>query len=256
MRIGLLSAYFVSLCCFGALIGWLDQTLYDSDVIRWFGYTNALAISSVTVNLLVAWYHNDNHVDKIVIDTTDFDSPYIMISTCFVVPLIEEYLFRHVIRRDLDSIFGEEYVIHIVSILFGLYHLSNYSKFQIPILITQIIHTTILGYILFLTKSHILLLTEGYLLLTNSLMYCALLHMYYNIFVYLLFQMCIIILNLKTTSTPGANSKTYIFNKVYVPKRRHSFQSKTEEYEAVTVTEELCTEHYKHYYSFNKYLVF
>jgi membrane protease YdiL (CAAX protease family) len=167
----------VSLCCVGMYTIFSNNELFENNIIILFSYTNVLGISSLMTYRFIEKYHGNHDANNSTIgDTITFTMLF-----CLAGPLVEEYFFRHAIKNDLNTIFNGEYVMHLTSILFGLIHSFNYFAIKYLVknedktlpfkVISQIIHTTLLGYICFLT---------------NSFMYCVFFHSYYNTFVLML----------------------------------------------------------------------
>lgn len=91
---------------------------------------------------------------------------YVMIG-----PIIEEYLYRFTFKHQLEYFIDKTYIIHVLSILFGLSHIANYFFINSMAcararIFLQFINTTCLGYILSINES----------LLLNIIV-----HSYYNI---------------------------------------------------------------------------
>lgn len=226
--------YFALLCMIGIYLGIFDPMIYQNNIWMLFGFTTILAISSVCTNYLIKKFYSEN-----VIASNMSMSNVLLISIFF--PVVEEYLFRHAGRHDLESLIGSYYTMHTISIFFGLIHASNYwvSKYSFnnnnkSLLIeisSQVLHTMAFGYISFQA---------------NSLMYCILLHSYYNTFVTILFY----ILATDQGSIPITDHEIHvpsISDAVYLPKRRHSFPNIVHPYidncKYVQVTEKLREEH-------------
>ena len=95
------------------------------------------------------------------------NAPKTLLLLGLVTPLLEEALFRSVLKQYLDGFFCMEYANYINALLFGLVHASNYiiSK-NILITLFQIISTTYLGY---------------YVVQFENFLYAFLTHATYNI---------------------------------------------------------------------------
>lgn len=107
--------------------------MLDNVILFLFGFSAVF----VTVYNLVA--------TNILINIKNTLKTLLLLGT--VVPLIEEALFRSVLKNYLNGYFCVKYANYINAILFGLLHASNYviSK-NILITLFQVISTTYLGY--------------------------------------------------------------------------------------------------------------
>jgi membrane protease YdiL (CAAX protease family) len=230
MKINPLSIYFVAFCI-GIYQTWICFTddSFENQIVRSLILISTLGICSVMTNRCVNQYHGLGVYDgSIGLET--------LVNNCLVSPLIEEYLCRHAIKNDLMNLgFGQGYVMHITSILFGLGHLSNYfgnvnillvnGRILFIKVILQIIHATVLGYIFFSTF---------------SMLHCILLHSYYNVLVMLLGKLYTKMMLIHNNENETMNML------VAVPMRRHSysFQGQSDPgYQSIRVSKELYDRH-------------
>lgn len=92
------------------------------------------------------------------------------INLLFVVPIVEEVIFRYYLLNYID--FGR-YNAEFHALLFGFYHLGNYWTLgsKSPLIAVQVVATTFVGY---------------YIILTTTLGGGILVHCFYNSAIYLL----------------------------------------------------------------------
>jgi len=243
-----LSIFFAAFCIGLHLILLIYLTdnplLKENQIVRSLIHISTLGICHVMTSRYINQYHGLREYDYPIRLGT-------LVSDCLISPLIEEYLCRHAIKNDLMNhgpSYGQSYglsfglsfglsqgsVMHITSILFGLGHLSNYFENMYSLVehrilfikvVLQIIHTTVLGYILFSS---------------STLLHCILFHSYYNALTTILGKIYTMMMMRWYDENEIENETMNLL----VPRRRHSFQGESYYgYQSIRVSKGLYDQH-------------